>query len=67
MKAVIWTDTFQIFIMLAGFLVIIIKGSADANGFLNLFENYVDSNRTRFADFEFGLEIYNYKEVVKSI
>ena len=67
MKAVIWTDTFQIFIMLAGFLVIIIKGSADANGFRNLFENYVDSNRTRFTDFEFGLEIYNYKEVVKSI
>ena len=46
--------------MLAGFLVIINKGSADANGFMNLFENYVESNRTRFADFEIGLEIYNH-------
>ena len=53
--------------MLAGFLVIIMKGSADANGFMNLFENYADSNRTRFADFEFGFYIYNYKEVVKSM
>ena len=36
----VWTDTFQIFVMLSGFIAIIVKGSIDAGGFGDLLDVY---------------------------
>ena len=36
LKAVVWTDSFQILVMLAGFVAILAKGSIDHDGFGNV-------------------------------
>ena len=48
MKAVIWTDTFQIVIMFLGLFAIIIKGSYDHGGFGNIWDMMEEGERINF-------------------
>ena len=48
MKAVMWTDTFQIVIMFASLLAILIKGSLDHGGFINIWHNMEETGRVQF-------------------
>ena len=48
LKAVIWTDVFQALIMLAGFLSVVIKGSANAGGFSNAWQTCAEHGRIDF-------------------
>jgi Na+/proline symporter len=43
-----WTDAFQIFMMLAGLAAILIKGSLDHGGFGNIFHYLSEGNRIEF-------------------
>ena len=45
LKAVVWTDAFQMLIMVMGFSSIILKGSLDFNGFGEIFDSYKSSGR----------------------
>ena len=45
LKAVVWTDAFQMLIMVMGFSSIIIKGSLDFDGFGKIFDSYQSSGR----------------------
>ena len=51
LKAVVWTDTFQISIMLSGFIAIIIKGSLDYGGFSNISQSYREGGRYVYDEF----------------
>jgi len=53
LKAVVWTDTFQILIMMSGFMAIIVKGSMDHGGISNIYQSYSDANRIVWKDFQF--------------
>jgi len=48
LKAVIWTDVFQALVMLAGFLSVVIKGSADAGGFSKAWQTCAEHGRIDF-------------------
>jgi len=52
LKAVVWTDSFQILVMLAGFVAILAKGSIDHDGFGNVLDSYRAGNRTVWDDFQ---------------
>ena len=43
-----WTDVFQIFIMFAGLIAILIKGSAELGGFDNVWKYMKDGERVQF-------------------
>jgi sodium-coupled monocarboxylate transporter 8/12 len=47
-KAVMWTDAFQIIMMFAGLIAVLIQGSVDMGGFGNIWQVMVDRNRTDF-------------------
>lgn len=50
-KAVIWTDAFQMVIMFAGMLAVIVKGIIDVGGVGNLFDINSDGERLNFFIF----------------
>ncbi|XP_063301247.1 sodium-coupled monocarboxylate transporter 1-like [Pelobates fuscus] len=51
-KAVIWTDAFQIFIMLAGFISVIIRGVVVQGGIQKIIEDSYNGGRLNFWDFD---------------
>ncbi|XP_062594392.1 sodium-coupled monocarboxylate transporter 1-like [Saccostrea cucullata] len=52
MKAVLWTDTFQVGMMMAGLLAVLIQGSIEVGGFAKAWERSVVSGRINFVDFD---------------
>ncbi|CAG0882591.1 unnamed protein product [Darwinula stevensoni] len=48
LKAVVWTDAIQIFLMLAGILAVIIYGVVDVGGFQQVWNIAQEYNRTEF-------------------
>ncbi|ESO87029.1 hypothetical protein LOTGIDRAFT_107431 [Lottia gigantea] len=51
MKAVLWTDTFQVFMMLTGLIAVLIRGSMLVGGFGKAWEIAANSSRVEFFDF----------------
>ncbi|XP_050390983.1 sodium-coupled monocarboxylate transporter 1 isoform X2 [Patella vulgata] len=51
MKAVLWTDTFQTGLMLAGLLAILIQGSIEVGGFAKAWDISAANERILFSDF----------------
>ena len=49
-KAVIWTDTFQVFVMFAGLIAIIIKGIDTIGGTRELYTRVKESQRIEFFE-----------------
>ncbi|KAM8972006.1 sodium-coupled monocarboxylate transporter 1-like [Pelodytes ibericus] len=52
LKAVIWTDAFQIVIMLAGFIAVIIQGVVVQGGIQNIINDSYYGERLNFWDFD---------------
>ncbi|XP_062306560.1 sodium/iodide cotransporter [Osmerus eperlanus] len=52
MKAVIWTDVFQIFVMLSGFMAIFIQGTILVGGPARVLEIANNGSRINFDDFD---------------
>lgn len=48
LKAVVWTDCFQIVMMFSGMLAIIVQGSINAGGFFKSFSIANEFNRIEF-------------------
>ncbi|XP_071108384.1 sodium-coupled monocarboxylate transporter 1-like [Haliotis cracherodii] len=51
MKAVLWTDTFQAAVIVAGLLAVLIQGSIVMGGFKNAWDIAVNGSRINFQDF----------------
>jgi sodium-coupled monocarboxylate transporter 8/12 len=51
MKAVMWTDVVQIFMMFAGMIAVIIKGAVD-EGFGHIWETMYNDSRVEFLNFD---------------
>ncbi|XP_053149203.1 sodium/iodide cotransporter [Hemicordylus capensis] len=51
MKAVIWTDVFQVFVMLSGFVAILIRGTILVGGPGQVLSIAYNNSRINFADF----------------
>ncbi|KAL5019106.1 hypothetical protein ScPMuIL_004828 [Solemya velum] len=51
MKAVLWTDTFQVGMMFMGLVAVLIQGSIELGGFSKAWEMAEKSNRVIFDDF----------------
>ncbi|XP_064648287.1 sodium-coupled monocarboxylate transporter 1-like [Lineus longissimus] len=51
-KAVMWTDTFQICLMFAGLLAVLIQGSIQMGGFSNIWQKNYEGGRIEFFNFE---------------
>ncbi|OPJ86633.1 sodium/iodide cotransporter [Patagioenas fasciata monilis] len=51
MKAVIWTDVFQVFVMLSGFIAIIIRGALLVGGAGRVLAIAANGSRINFGDF----------------
>ena len=47
MKAVIWTDVFQAFVMVTGLIVVIIVGAIELDGFGEVFERVKNGQRDK--------------------
>ncbi|CAB3362349.1 Hypothetical predicted protein [Cloeon dipterum] len=47
-KAVIWTDTFQVLMMFAGMMAVVFKGTADAGGFGYVWQKAEETGRNEF-------------------
>uniref|UniRef100_A0A8D0G8G5 Solute carrier family 5 member 12 n=1 Tax=Sphenodon punctatus TaxID=8508 RepID=A0A8D0G8G5_SPHPU len=52
LKAVVWTDVFQMIVMLAGFLTVLIQGSITNGGPTNILETAKNGSRLRIIDFD---------------
>ncbi|KAM8778253.1 sodium-coupled monocarboxylate transporter 1 [Rhynchonycteris naso] len=52
LKAVIWTDVFQVGIMLAGFISVIIQASVVQNGFSTIINDAYNGGRLNFWNFD---------------
>ncbi|XP_040836226.1 sodium-coupled monocarboxylate transporter 2 [Ochotona curzoniae] len=52
LKAVVWTDAFQMVVMIAGFLTVLIQGSSRAGGFHNVLEQAKNGSRLNIVDFD---------------
>ena len=48
MKAVMWTDSFQIVLMFAGLIAVLVQGSVDQRGFANIWNYMEQGQRVRF-------------------
>ncbi len=48
MKAVMWTDVFQICMMFAGLIAVLIRGSQDQGGFDKIWKLMEDGERIEF-------------------
>ncbi|MGH0184363.1 UNVERIFIED_CONTAM: hypothetical protein FKN15_014685 [Acipenser sinensis] len=55
MKAVIWTDVFQVVVMLSGFLAIVIRGTVLVGGPAAVLEIASNGSRINLGDFSFDL------------
>ncbi|RXM98397.1 Sodium/iodide cotransporter [Acipenser ruthenus] len=55
MKAVIWTDVFQVVVMLSGFLAIVIRGTVLVGGPSAVLEIASNGSRINLGDFSFDL------------
>ncbi|XP_060576697.1 sodium-coupled monocarboxylate transporter 1-like [Ruditapes philippinarum] len=53
LKTVLWTDSLQFSIMLAGLLVVLIEGTKATGGFSNAWDIANDHGRLKFDDFSF--------------
>ncbi|XP_071839926.1 sodium-coupled monocarboxylate transporter 1-like isoform X2 [Apostichopus japonicus] len=51
MKAVLWTDVFQVAVMFAGFFAVIIKGSMEVGGIQKVWQIAEEGGRIEFWDF----------------
>ncbi|XP_033113679.1 sodium-coupled monocarboxylate transporter 1-like [Anneissia japonica] len=51
MKAVLWTDVFQVTVMVVGFVAIIIKGSMEVGGLDRVWNISAEGGRIQFFDF----------------
>ncbi|XP_041087031.1 sodium/iodide cotransporter [Polyodon spathula] len=56
MKAVIWTDVFQVVVMLTGFLAIVIRGTILVGGPATVLEIASNGSRINLGDFSFDLQ-----------
>ncbi|XP_045413652.1 sodium-coupled monocarboxylate transporter 2 [Lemur catta] len=52
LKAVVWTDAFQMVVMIVGFLTVLIQGSAHAGGIHNVTEQAKNGSRLNIFDFD---------------
>ncbi|NXB98986.1 SC5A5 protein, partial [Orthonyx spaldingii] len=52
MKAVIWTDVFQVFVMLSGFVAIAVRGALLVGGPAEVLSIAANGSRLNFADFD---------------
>uniref|UniRef100_H0VEQ5 Solute carrier family 5 member 12 n=1 Tax=Cavia porcellus TaxID=10141 RepID=H0VEQ5_CAVPO len=52
LKAVVWTDAFQMIVMIVGFLTVLIQGSIKTNGFHNALEHAGNGSRLQIVDFD---------------
>ncbi|XP_004607914.2 sodium-coupled monocarboxylate transporter 2 [Sorex araneus] len=52
LKAVVWTDAFQMVVMIVGFLTVLIQGSAHAGGFHSVIEKSMNGSRLNIFDFD---------------
>ncbi|XP_067824586.1 sodium/iodide cotransporter isoform X3 [Heptranchias perlo] len=52
MKAVVWTDVFQVITMMSGFVAIMIRGTYLAGGASKVLENAYNGSRINFGDFD---------------
>ncbi|XP_036896307.1 sodium-coupled monocarboxylate transporter 2 [Sturnira hondurensis] len=52
LKAVVWSDAFQMVVMLVGFLSILIQGSAQVGGFHRVLEQSANGSRLDIIDFD---------------
>lgn len=50
MKAVLWTDTFQVIMMITGVLATLIQGSIEVGGFAKAWEIAKDNERVSFDE-----------------
>ena len=50
MKAVVWTDTFQVMVLLTAMMAVLTKGTIDIGGFGVVFETNAKSQRTNFFE-----------------
>ena len=48
MKAVMWTDSFQIILMFAGLIAVLIQGSVDQKGFGQIWKYMEQGERVEF-------------------
>ncbi|XP_070533233.1 sodium-coupled monocarboxylate transporter 1-like [Ptychodera flava] len=51
MKAVLWTDTFQLLVMISGFLAVIIQASIELGGWTNIMRICNEGGRIEFLNF----------------
>ncbi|XP_067673390.1 sodium-coupled monocarboxylate transporter 1-like [Haliotis asinina] len=51
MKAVLWTDTFQTFMMIIGLLAVLIQGCLEIGGFARAWEIAFNNSRVEFLEF----------------
>ncbi|XP_062974866.1 sodium-coupled monocarboxylate transporter 2 [Elgaria multicarinata webbii] len=52
LKAVVWTDAFQLIVMLTGFLTVLIQGTLQSGGLANIWENAKNGSRLTVFDFD---------------
>ncbi|KFO23948.1 sodium-coupled monocarboxylate transporter 2 [Fukomys damarensis] len=52
LKAVVWTDAFQMVVMIVGFLTVLIQGSIKVGGFHNVLEQAANGSRLHIVDFD---------------
>ena len=50
MKAVLWTDTFQVVMMISGVLAALIQGSIELGGFSKAWDIAAQSGRIQFSE-----------------
>ncbi|RWS23435.1 putative sodium-dependent multivitamin transporter-like protein [Leptotrombidium deliense] len=52
MKAVLWTDVFQSFLMFASMIIVVVKGTMDVGGAHVVWQRAIDGNRIQFLNFD---------------
>ncbi|XP_053418444.1 sodium-coupled monocarboxylate transporter 2 isoform X2 [Nycticebus coucang] len=52
LKAVVWTDAFQMIVMIVGFLTVLIQGSAQTGGIHKVMEQAANGSRLNIFDFD---------------
>uniref|UniRef100_A0A4X2JPJ0 Solute carrier family 5 member 12 n=1 Tax=Vombatus ursinus TaxID=29139 RepID=A0A4X2JPJ0_VOMUR len=52
LKAVVWTDAFQMVVMVGGFLMVLIQGTAYAGGFQNVLDQSKNGSRLEIFSFD---------------
>ncbi|XP_046643614.1 sodium-coupled monocarboxylate transporter 1-like [Daphnia pulicaria] len=53
LKAVVWTDTLQIFVMYGSFITVLVKGSMDIGGLNTVWQRNFNSSRIEFFNIDF--------------